>query len=187
MSIDLDPTLYDYEPPPNTCNGCFGAAQTPDLILINFNGILRGDDWVPADGEPPNGIWPIPPDGPCHFGAIVNGHDVNYDLVAPVSGLTIDTPLPRNAFIDVIVALYQTWFENAKNVAAGNHFYGGYASITSVVSSDQANLQDIWNSLGEIRQAATYVTPRSKAASETVHTISRRSDHTNIKILFDDS
>jgi len=187
MSIDLDPALYDYEDPPNVCPAIFGADLTPDTLFLIFNGIKKGAIWVAADGLPPNGIWAIIPTEPCLYNDTVDGHVVEYDTKFFGSSVHISTPRPTGAFLGQMAFPGKTWFANVWDVPAGNEFYGGFCSVTSAITSDQKNLQDIWNSLGEIREAGTYVTPRPKSATETVHTISKRIDHTNIKIVFDDS
>lgn len=185
MSIDLNPNLYAYQAPPDVCPLFFGANTTPDKLFVNFTGILRGDDWAPPDGDPPNGTWEIVPDAPCHYQAVIDGHTVLYSIKNVGSGVAIATPLPRTAFIGDNPAWYHTWFANTKVGAPGNHFYGGFASVTTAISNEQSNLIDIWESLGECVNRQTFATPRAKSGTETVLTYSRGMDRSNVKILSD--
>lgn len=187
MSIDLDPSLYAYESPPNVCIPVYGAGQTPDTIFLSFNEIKKGDNWVAADGEPPNGLWEIPPNAPCNFSATIGGYLVTYSTAAGASGVLIQTPNATLAFVGTSGVAGTTNFPSIFTSPVGKAFYDGWCSVSSVVSSNQNNIQDLWESLGEIRQPETFDNLRSQDNLTSSHTFSRRYDATNIHITVDDS
>lgn len=187
MSIDLDPSQFAYEPPPNVCVPTFGLNMTPDTLFLTFNDIKKGDAWVAADGEPPNGIWAINPSFICFFLTNIGGYVVQYDMRAANTIVQITTPNFVSAFFKTDAVQGVTWLANGFTTPVATHFWDGWCSITSAITSNQKNLEDILLSLGEDRAAGRFVTPRPKDSTETVHTFSWRSDHTNVKIRFDDS
>lgn len=187
QAINLDPALYDYQDPPNVCPSVYGLNLTPDTIFLSFNEIQKGDTWISADLEPPNGLWLLNPDAPCEFRATPGGAIIGYDTRLGGAAILFQTPNSTLAFVGTAGTSGVTWFDNIFVNPSGRPFYGGWCSVTSVVSSNQNNIQDLWESLGQERSAAQLDFLRVQNDQTSSHTFSDPKDATRIHITVDDS
>lgn len=76
MGIPIDPPII--VPPAGSGDNClncwgtgkiFGDGDTPDEIWLEFSGIQKGPNWVPADGEAIDGLFQLlqVPFSPCAY------------------------------------------------------------------------------------------------------------------------
>ena len=114
------------------CLTCHGAGTTPKHFYVSFTGIMKGDDWIGGDGEPPNGLYDITQHGvnPCHwFLTIVGGPRVYYYANPADTILHLVYRHPLFAFKSKVLTSCRGFHFNNLDVAAGNHFYGGHAIV----------------------------------------------------------
>ena len=66
-----------------------------------------------------------------------------------------------------------------------DRYYGGYAILVYREPADCVSLSDLMDLLNMEIKAGTYAVPRPKIDDETVITVARHEDATNIKILYE--
>lgn len=89
------------------CPHCWGEGKpfysyaSPKFIQVTVTGMKRGSLWVPANGEPPNGLWELQQDDPCEWLSHYSPWTFNlwYDLDSTV--LAIHHLLYLNVFYGV--------------------------------------------------------------------------------------
>jgi len=182
MSLNLDPSIYSYEPAPNVCPAVFGADTTPDQIFLQLTDIKKGAWWIPANGEPPNGIHILTPTNPCQFGLTTAAFLFELSWDGSDTILSIYTWGMAAVFWRTTAYPPVTWFQNTPQTPVGNFFYDGFAALTIEIPCDQPNTPALWESLGETPDAETWDNPLAASSGSVIHTFSRRKDHTNIKI-----
>ena len=75
------PITPDPVPAGDTCIRCWGAGKefgdiaTPSKITISISGVVKGPNWFPALGEPPDGVFELTQLGfsPCGYGLTAGG------------------------------------------------------------------------------------------------------------------
>lgn len=45
----------------------FGSGAPPDILQVEVTGIQKGTAWIPADGEPPEGVFSVEPVIACQW------------------------------------------------------------------------------------------------------------------------
>lgn len=109
-------------------DGIFGNGPTPSQITVEIDGVAKGPNWVPEDGDPPNGTYDLPQfllGGPCLF--LLEG-GINLEVFFG----------PTNVVISGFKAPGFSFFISAPSdpcvlVVGSNlndHFTGGTATIT---------------------------------------------------------
>jgi len=188
MSINTDPTLYDYSIPPNpVCNLCYAPNETPELLFICFSGIMPGALWAPPDPEPPNDSYSVAIVAPCHWQSIHAPFTFAYSLLFGLTIVSATIAGPLSVFSGLSIAGCVNWFPNQIAVPAGNHYYGGYALIAHMMPSQQISIQEIMSLFNILAEDETYARPFPKSGDEGVHRFSRREGATNILIKVDHS
>lgn len=184
MSFDSDPALYDYAAPPNVCPACFAAGQTPATLFLCLSGILRGDLWVPANGPAPNGIWQLTVSGPCAWTDAIPAIQISYVPSPAVTDLVVQSLPGGFMFLRFGAPTCQIWMPNDIVGPALAVFYSGFAMIIDPTVTGPLTETDLLEFMDDSPDSTLWVNPRPKSATETVYTFSRRSDSTNIKILY---
>lgn len=114
------------------CLACFGVNETPIEYYVMFQGIERGDNWLPAFGPPLNGLYVLPqtaPD-PCWWSASVSpGWFCRYSSTVIASNLVLDGDPYVPVFRSFNAPACIRYHTNDYNVPAGNFFYGGFAFV----------------------------------------------------------
>lgn len=115
----------------NDCTICFPAGKTPDLLKVFYSGIEFGDDWVPADGMPPNGYYDHIqiPASPCSFSNPAP-HPTGWVIFGPAgTDCTSESSGGAGAFWGVSFDRCTRYFFNRYRRPLDNEFWGGYAFI----------------------------------------------------------
>jgi len=106
----------------------FGAAGTPEEIVVNFSGINKGPNWVAGDGEPLNGEYTLPQ---------ISGYPCGFRLLNFVVGVEV-VFLPTHTSIFMDRLSYPNHFDGDSRGPCDllvyndedDHFTGGSALIT---------------------------------------------------------
>lgn len=121
-------------PAGNACTNCwgsgkpFGDGSTPDQIVVSVSGIVHGPNWIPANGEAPEGEFVADqlPGTPCQYlynpGA---GFDIEIKFLVATTTASIFIPFGIIYFSGV-VGVCETFLENTEN----DRFTGGSVKIT---------------------------------------------------------
>lgn len=107
--------------------GIFGDGPTPSQITVEIDGVSRGPNWIPADGEPPNGSFDLPQlldAGPCVFDVV---GAVNLSAIFDVASTVVNGSVTGGfAFFDSNPAAPCVKVLTSN---LGDHFAGGTATI----------------------------------------------------------
>lgn len=186
MSINTGDAL-ELAPPALQCGLCFPPGDTPKYVFACFTGIVRGPLADPGDPPPPNGIHTIPVVAPCDWELDPAPICSRWIIAAGFSWLELYEVKPEFFFIDWIGVNCVTWFENNQLNPLVDKYYGGFGSIWHLGSAGDGQLLDVCEKAGVEPADQTWANPRPKSNDQTVITISRRSDSTNIHVLWDHS
>lgn len=184
MSFLTDPALYDYEPPPKVCGICFGAGDTPSSIFLCVQGVQMGTAVEGIDPNPPNGIFELTPSAPCLFEAVIGAHTFLYQPSPAQSTLQILSPDPQRSFIDQNPPTCRINFTNSLVNPAADPYFGGRAVVVPPLTCDLDNMEDLMSSLPWDPRTETYANPRPFSATETIFTLTRQLDHSNLRVKF---
>jgi len=106
----------------------FGPEGTPESIIVNFSGIEKGPDWIPALGEPIDGTFEVTQDLvlPCKFtGPGVGGSGISLTFGVGVTSMTAETSLGNTCFVRAAAACRTV----VGNEGVFTLFIGGTATI----------------------------------------------------------
>lgn len=128
------PTIPDPVPPGDPCDFCWGPGKpfglvTPEELIITVTGIEKGPNWMPIDGDPPNGVFILSqpfPAVPCFF--ISPFVDPRIGIFFDVASTGVDGEVSSGEmFFEALPAVpCLTVIENELD----DHFTGGTATIT---------------------------------------------------------
>ena len=129
-------TPIDRSPAGVPCVNCWGSSKTfgdvftPKYVTVAVTGIEKGTRWIPADGNPPNGVYDLAQDLslPCKFANYDNGYVIELFYWPAYSAFQIITPNSSIAFIKVS-AICKVSF-HSRLYLPGESFVDGIAKIT---------------------------------------------------------
>lgn len=184
MSFDPNPDLYEYEPPPNVCLGCFEVGKSPASLFVNFSGIKIGAGWLPLDPEPPNGIYEITASAPCRWNRTIGPWNFDYNMIGGGSNVQIWDGGLLFPFTQQLLNPCELWFANFQQNPIFTYF-GGWCVVTPPLPGGTFSEVELLDLVGIDTIRQTWANPRPAPADISFHTISRAADATNIKIKFD--
>lgn len=111
------------------CLACFIGDQAPEVVIVSFSDILKGDLWGPGDPSPPNEQFELTQTDPCTWVGNFRGFTCTWSIGFGQSAIWFQIDAPTRAFFQ-IGANCQHSYENFLNVPAGNFYYGGQCLIT---------------------------------------------------------
>lgn len=187
MSFDPEPTNYEYSPAPKHCPACFDVGQSPKTLFICLTGILRGDLAIPADPDPPNGVWEIEVSAGCAWSETKSGYTFDWQPSPAPATLTVTDATPRTFFNGTDALACAVWFANTNVNPAITKYYGGHAIIVPPLLGGIYSAALLLSLLNLNPSSGLWMTPRGKSGEESVTTISRGQDATNIHIKYDHS
>lgn len=185
MSISTDPTLYDYEPPPNECPACFVANKTPSNIILSLSGILRGADWQVADPPAPNGLHLLTADNPCGWSLNDGTYLYFWYPFAPLRNIEVKLITNEEIFHATSWGTCKSKYDNDLIVATNNHYYSGAALFLPTLKGGSDSLPEVMSLLSEDPEWAKYANPQQIDDNQTVHKFYRGHGRCNVKILYE--
>lgn len=185
MSIDTDPSLYDFSPPANDCTLCYPANQTPDSFFITVSGVKKGDDWLPTLPEPPNGTFEMLNVGNCNWIDFGTPHLVVYWTQPTFSQINISWSGLFNSFSGTNSSNCIKTFASLWTTPVGNYYWDGQCTITSVIGNGPNDLPALMGlvTLEPEKEMWSQGLPQSGVASTNRYTSHRRD--TNILVQYD--
>lgn len=187
MSFLIDPSLYAYATPPNVCPACYAAGKSPASVFCNLSGIETGFAWVPGNDPPPNGVYELPASAPCTWSAVFGNWTFTYENVAPNASITIMHAVMGLGFFDIVVPVCSLWFTNQQLEPPILKWCKGQCVVFAPLVGGAFSMEGLANLIVMDLSNPTYATPRPKPNQESVTTLSRRSDSTNLHVKFDHS
>ncbi len=106
----------------------FGDIDTPSAIQVVFSGINKGPNWLPAYGEPLNGLFLIPQvvPVPCAYQKTAAQPTITLVFGVAGTGLRMDDSLTGAKYFFAAAGVCVLEFVNEEN----DHFVGGSAELT---------------------------------------------------------
>lgn len=129
-----EPGPVDPVAPGELCDVCwgfdkeFGAVPTPSSITVEFDGIAKGPNWQPSDGDPPEGSFDLSQNldfGPCFF--TIRG-DINVEVSF---GLAITFVFgSKTGGFQFFSVQHDGICATVMSSTLNDHFTGGTATVT---------------------------------------------------------
>ena len=185
MSIECDPTKYDYSTAPLICNTCFDVDKTPDSLFINIEGVTMGLATEGVDPDPPNGVWELNIVGACHFQKIIGAwtFDVVFNAVDTVVNVTSAGTDPG---FGAMAPNPCKWFLlNSRVNPAAWDYVGGSATLIPYLDGGQFSIQELFSLINMGAGERVFCNPRPLDTGETSYIITDRSTNTNIGVLME--
>lgn len=116
------------------CLACWPAGKTPRYVKLFLAGIQRGDDWVPANGQPPNGYWDLEQSDvdPCNFFNMHEGFPaIAWRPSAFLEQLNVVAEGPASAFWARLQPGCRRWYFPLAQGPEHTHFWGGTAFFST--------------------------------------------------------
>jgi len=187
LSIEIKGPPYDYCLPGVQCLQCFADGESPFALYFALSGILKGGASAPGDDWPPNGLWPVEIDAPCHWTDRANGNEFFYDQRGAQSLVVVRNAALIEVFRSFGQPLCTMFYENDYVDPVNDKYYGGFCSIGYIPPSGDESFEEVAALLNILPEAGLYCTTRAKSETETVYAYQQKKDRTNIKILFEEA
>ena len=168
----------------NDCLNRFDAGETPKFLTLRLTGMQQGDDWVPADGAPPNLEVTIEQNVTvaCLFFENIDLNDFFILFGIAVVTVSIDFDVFGNIFFGQVFTATAIVIPNSLNNPVGSHFYGGEAAIGILPGDDTTKFHGVQDALNMEHSSETFGSVFAAETDKAVFRFGRGSDGTNISI-----
>ncbi len=187
-SLNTDPELYGVAGTGDECLACYASGETPLSLFFTFSGMQSGDDWLPGDPPPPNGIWAVPHTNNC----VYTFDDGTWTLLFNRDSTSSFTQWKRKsdgriAFFGFGATACLTDLDNSLASAPGRIYYGGSLNISSMVAAGSSLIIQTMDEIVVPQADQTFANPGQIDKDNSVVRLFRGSDATNIHVLTDTS
>lgn len=187
MSIENLPPGGEPAPGPFSCATCYPLTSTPDKLWLCFGGVKKGALWAGGDPEPPNGPYPLLLTADCLWSVTVDGFDFKWQMRRGNTIFLCKITGGANAFSKSVAGNCQINAANTLTVAAGNKYYGGFATALPELVGTPFAIPDLMQLTNDDTFWAQWINPRPMASEIVVYAICEGLDHSNVRIKIDHS
>jgi hypothetical protein len=133
---------------------CFLAGKTPKYLDICFQGIQKGNQWQPSDGEPRNGIFLLQYFDFQTYLSVAPYYDIEVILTADFTAVYIDEDSPAEQFY-YFQYLPCHWAAESERQDPIRPFWGGTYQISFKPAQTGPSMAQAMSDMGIERAAAT--------------------------------
>lgn len=157
MIIPIDPDEYEYG---GDCVACWPASSTPRYVYASFSNILRGNDWVPGDPDPPSETFKLTQDLTCRWTFSTATLQFFYEPTLDVTGLSIGLVANGVVFLGIAGPCAINFVNFIQN-PVGNKYYGGEASAFWIEPPESPSIGVLCDLLGipQVQETTALVYP----------------------------
>ncbi len=187
MSFTTDIANYSYAVPPLHCDLCNDANKTPATLFLCFSNIQQGNNWIPADPPPPNGVVEVPLTALCRYDDTVGLYDYRYVMVAGKTLCFAQVTGAMNAFYFLLIPTCQLSFDNQIINPVGNKYYGGSCQVVPPLEGGIWSVPELLALMSDDPHWADWLNPIPMTNEQTVYKLYKGHSQVNIKIKIDHS
>lgn len=187
MSFPTKNDAQTFRPIGQGCAACFAVDETPVTLYACLTGVLTGNAHGGGDPPPPNGTFKMDWTANCFWFGQHDGFDFSFFYIPSFTTIEVKITGDANAFLQIDFIGCSKWWSNGLDVPAGNHYYGGFASINNIMPEVDYSVQDVLSLIAMEPDELNYCRPLPLTAEQTVYRFSRSSDRSNIRVLIDES